>query len=156
MKSKIAFRLSRVLITLLIITSSSSIFAQHENFQKKREEINSEKIAYITKELNLTPQEAQLFWPVYNEYQSKMEEEMKAMRDDKKSIDYDKISDKEASALADQQIIQMQKMLDVKKAYHAKFKEVLPPKKLLKLYDAEKGFRKQLLKQIHQNKKGGE
>jgi len=85
-----------------------------------------------------------------------MEEEMKAMRDDKKSIDYDKISDKEASALADQQIIQMQKMLDVKKAYHAKFKEVLPPKKLLKLYDAEKGFRKQLLKQIHQNKKGGE
>ena len=156
MKSKIVFRLSSVLIAFLVIMSVNNVFAQHENFQKKRQEINSEKIAYITKELNLTPQEAQVFWPVYNEYQSKMEAEMKAFRDEKKSIDYDKISDKEASALADQQIIQMQKMLDVKKAYHAKFKEVLPPKKLLKLYDAEKGFRRQLLKQIHQNKKGGE
>ena len=156
MKSKIVFRLSSVLIAFLVIMSVNNVFAQHENFQKKRQEINSEKIAYITKELNLTPQEAQVFWPVYNEYQSKMEEEMKAFRDEKKSIDYDKISDKEASALADQQIIQMQKMLDVKKTYHAKFKEVMPPKKLLKLYDAEKGFRKQLLKQIHQNKKGGE
>ena len=145
-------------MTLLIITISSSIFAQHEheNFQKKREEINVEKIAFITKELNLSSQEAQIFWPVYNEYQSKIEEEMKAMRSDKKSIDYDKISDKEAVALADQQIIHLQKMLDIKKMYHVKFKEVLPPRKLLKLYDAEQDFRKHLLKEVRQNRRNEE
>jgi len=159
MKSKIAFRFSRALITLFMITSGNSIFAQHEDFQKKKQEIDAEKIAHITIKLNLTPEEAQVFWPVYNEYKNQMEGEMKAWRGEKGTIDYEKISDKDASSLADKQIIHMQKMLEIKKNYYAKFKQVLPPKKLLKFYDAEHGQGRHHQKQIHPfnpNRKVGE
>jgi hypothetical protein len=50
--------------------------------------------------------------------------------------------------MADDQIIQAQKILDLRKKYHIEFKKVLPPKKLLKLYQAEKDFKKFLLKEI--------
>ena len=49
---------------------------QHEASQKKfptRDEIQSQKIAFFTQELDLTPQEAQAFWPVYNENWKKSE-----------------------------------------------------------------------------------
>ena len=40
------------------------------------------KIAYLTKKLNLSPQEAQQFWPIYNKYQ----QEIKSARSDVKTI----------------------------------------------------------------------
>jgi hypothetical protein len=38
------------------------------NMQDKREHIESLKISFITQKLNLTREEAQRFWPIYNEY----------------------------------------------------------------------------------------
>ena len=62
------------------------------------------------------------------------------------------ISDKEALEMADGQIIQAQQILDLRKKYHIEFKKVLPPKKLLKLYQAEKEFKKFLLKEIKERR----
>jgi len=44
--------------------------------------------------------------------------------------------------------------LDLDKKYHAKFKEVLPVKKVAKLYRAEEKWKRVLLNKI-KNKKGG-
>ena len=68
-----------ILIALLL---SSTLFAQGTGRKMKREKrqekmesrIESQKIAFITQKLDLTPTEAQLFWPIYNEYQTKMKE----------------------------------------------------------------------------------
>ena len=62
MKTKILASLTMVLAV------ASSLFAQPE---KKKEDIKAMKIGFITNELNLTPDEAQKFWPVYNEFQKK-------------------------------------------------------------------------------------
>jgi hypothetical protein len=64
-------------IIAIIALSFGTAFGQDSQQESKRrgnewmEKVKSEKIAYFTSELGLTSQEAQAFWPVYNEYQEK-------------------------------------------------------------------------------------
>ncbi len=145
------------LAILLIVTSFSiSSFAQGGQRKKiLKDKIEAQKIAYITNELSLTATEAQQFWPIYNEFSDKNEEVVKAFRksnNEDKAVNPETISDKEAMEMADDQIIQAQKVLEVRKKYHIEFKKVLPPKKLLKLYQAERDFKKYLLKEIKERR----
>lgn len=58
-----------------IFTTLCLMFALHftSNAQQGNfEAIESEKIAYITKELRLSPSEAQRFFPLYNKYNEQM------------------------------------------------------------------------------------
>ena len=50
------------------------------NYHQKRERIESMKIGFITDKLSLSTEEAQKFWPVYNEYQAKQEKIRKGWR----------------------------------------------------------------------------
>ena len=59
MKTRIA------LIITLALNCAVYISGQNPNMDR----INAYRIAFLTRRLNLTPQEAQKFWPVYNEYQ---------------------------------------------------------------------------------------
>jgi hypothetical protein len=143
---------------ILFLIVSTTVLAQPERgMQHRKGQIEAQKIAYITKELSLSPQEAQAFWPVYNEFDAKRRELRQtfgksALLEDK---NIDELSDKEAAELADGQLIQSQKLLDLRKEYHSKFKSVLPIKKVLKLYESERGFQKELLGQIRGNRGKG-
>src|SRR3546814_14932243 len=55
------------LIALALLFPVTLAVAQ-ESRAERFERIEAEKIAFITKELNLTPAEAQKFFPVYNQY----------------------------------------------------------------------------------------
>ena len=124
--------------------------------QAKREDIDAMKIAYITKELSLTPEEAQQFWPVYNQYNDKIQElrkkRMDAYKDTKDNMD--KLSDKEVEAVIDNDLVIRQKELDLRKEYEVKFKAILPIKKVAKLYAAEEQFKRVLLDKL-KDKPGG-
>lgn len=130
---------------------------KHADQQKQRGEqhkdIEAQRIAFITHKLNLTPEEAKAFWPVYNEYDAKRHELKKSFKngDDFDKQDIDKLTETEASQILDNQIIQAQKFLDLRKEYHAKFKSVMPAVKVLKLYDAEREFQKVLMDKIRQH-----
>ncbi|MBP6978810.1 MAG: hypothetical protein PHD61_04510 [Bacteroidales bacterium] len=119
----------------------------------KRDVVKAHKIAFLTDRLSLTPEEAQRFWPVYNEYQDKKEIVQKEMFKgmDLRDMDIDVLTDEEATEIADNQIIKAQKLLDVQKEYHIKFKEVLPIQKVLKLYQAEKDFQHELLRKMRED-----
>jgi CRISPR/Cas system CSM-associated protein Csm2 small subunit len=120
---------------------------QHKN-------VEAQRIAFITKELNLTPDEAKVFWPVYNEYDAKRHDLKKSFKEtgDFHDKDIDKLTEREANQILDNQIIEAQKFLDLRKEYHSKFKTVLPAVKVLKLYDAEREFQKILIDKIRQHK----
>ena len=107
------------------------------NKQERKKMIESQKMDFITKKMDLTPIESQKFWPYYNEYKAKKDSLMGLFHKEcmcgKK--DFSQLSDKQAEKLADMQIIHAQQMLDLRKEYHQKFKSVLPAKKVLKLYN---------------------
>ena len=116
--------------------------------------MEAQKIAFITQEVSLTPDEAKVFWPVYNEYEAKRQEMRKAFKnsDNFRKDEIDKLTEKEASQILDNQLVEAQKFVDLRKEYHTKFTSVLPAVKVLKLYDAEREFQKMLIDKIRQHK----
>jgi hypothetical protein len=123
----------------------------------KKEKVEAMRIAFITQKLDLSPEEAQKFWPVYNEFQKKREELQKKHRQENKSAkdNIDSLSDKQVEALVDGEMVFRQKNLDLEKEYHSKFKSVLPIKKVARLYKAEEQFTRRLLEEISGKGKDG-
>ena len=103
------------------------------------EKMKAHKIAYITQKLNLTSEEAQVFWPVHNELENKLHELREANRPDKKK-DPEAMTDAEVEEMVMQRFEFKQKELNLEKEYHEKYKQVLPTKKVAALYKAEQSF----------------
>lgn len=140
-------------IFIIAILISEFIFAQGPPVPEgRRENVEAVKIAYITRELNLTPQEAQIFWPVYNQFQNEMDALRKDKRDDKREMKkgLEQRTEPEIAKMVDEVIINEQRELDVKKKYHAEFKKVLPIRKVAQLYRAEQEFKREVLKRMRE------
>lgn len=121
-----------------------------QNHNNRRERIKTQKIAFITSKLQLTPEEAQQFWPVYNEFDNKIENLNKEKNKELRSFiqNKDNISDSESAKVADDFIQYGIKLANLKQEYHLKFKKIFPAKKVVSLYMAEGQFKQYLIKQI--------
>ena len=146
------------LLLLVFLLNMLTGNAQNRKFGNgsQRERIDAQKVAFITDQLQLTPEEAQKFWPVYNQFNAQKED---LSRDFMKGIskfrkNEDTMTDKDAIELSDSYIRHAQKMVDLQKDCHLKLKEVLPPKKLLKLYNVEREFQRLLLQRLGERKMG--
>ncbi len=131
------------------------ISASHaQNFEAHKEKIEAEKVAFLTKKINLTVEEAQLFWPVYNEMQEQRNEVHKEKHEliHKLKNDFDNLEDDELEEIADRFIEIELLEANLKKKYHEKFKKILPIQKLIKYYHAERQFKKYLMEQIRKDK----
>lgn len=84
--------------------------------------IQAMEMAFITKELNLSPEEAQKFWPVFNQYRN----ELKGMANERKTGD---------------QLEKQQKMLDIRKKYREDFTKVMSHDRANKVFGAEEEFK---------------
>ena len=119
--------------------------------------MRAEKIAFLTLEVGLTPEEAQAFWPVYNQVETEKDEAMFAMirahKEMSKAIE-EKKSEKEVSALLDTYLEAQKKLNDIENGIAARYKAVLPVEKVAKLYAAEEKFRRQQIRKLHHGGEG--
>ena len=130
---------------IVCLTLNLSLFAQDR--RERYEQIEAIKVAFITKKLDLTTEEAQKFWPVYNNYQKELMELMKKRREDRQKTDIAP-NDKINADLAYET-----KMLDLKKKYKKLYSKAIPSEKILLLYQAEREFREHLIKQLNHRRK---
>jgi hypothetical protein len=110
----------------------------------KKEKIEALRVAFITEQLDLTTDESQKFWPLYNEYQDKL----KAARREFKALPTSFANDKEAQEYLDAELLFKQRELSLYKEYFDKFKKILPVKKVAQLRKAEEDFKKELVRQL--------
>jgi len=134
-----------LLIMLIPLFAAFSQEDRKADYEKKREEMKAQKVSFITEKLSLTPEEAQKFWPLYNEMQVKkqqIQKEVWQLRKEKKegNMNYEKWNETNINAGL--------KEAELAKEYHEKFKQILSAEKIHKLYQAEKDFQKQLLEKI--------
>lgn len=144
-----------ILTIILVLNSIEFAKAQEELDPSKRERLEALKVAYLTQELELTPEEAQRFWPLHNEMTRKIRgirKEQRGTRMEAKD-NFESMNDIELSDAINKEFELEQKELDLKKEYTVKFKKILPLKKVAKLYIAEKGFRRELLKGARERRK---
>lgn len=146
------------ILSLFIVLISFGAIAQDGPFiRKKREQIKSLKVAFITSELSLTPEESAKFWPLYNAYEDKQQEirkeKLKGYLNRMDEDSFEKLSDKEASAILTQMESSEDELYQAKKKFVASLKGVISPIKILKLKKAEENFNRKLLQQ-YRDKKG--
>ena len=122
---------------------------------ESQEKFRSMKIAYFTEELDLTSEEAEKFWPVYNEYDKKKSAQHRERRKSFRNFasETETISDEQAVEMIEQYIESQKKDLQQEIEFYSKIKEVLPPKKIMKLYITELQFREHILKQLRGEKR---
>ncbi|MCF8238105.1 MAG: Spy/CpxP family protein refolding chaperone [Saprospiraceae bacterium] len=120
-----------------------------EKNPKMEKRIESMRIAFITKELNLTPSESQAFWPVFNE----MKDREKALREQMKpDKPVEELTEQEANTVLDQQMNLMDKEVTLRREYTERFRKILPATKVLKLQHAEGEFRRQLVNEVKERR----
>ena len=133
-------------------------FGQDKELElSKREQLEALKIAHITEKLALTPDEAQTFWPVYNELEAKMKAVRKERRKNRKDTkaNHDSMSDKELMAAVEAELDFEQQELNLKRQYNQKFSKILPIKKVVLLHEAQEGFKRRLLKGAKEHRRDG-
>ena len=140
-----------ILFFLLLVTSVS--FGQHKPDWEK---IKSLKIAFLTEKLALTTQEAQEFWPVYNDYDQKREKlrEKERTQIRGKIRDAEQLSEKDARALLNQYLNFELEEEKLDEEFLKEVSQVISAKKTLLLLRSEEDFKRQLIKQYRENKGG--
>jgi hypothetical protein len=136
-------------ITLFLF--SLNCLAQGGKMLQKREQIKAVKIAFLTTELNLSPSEAEKFWPVFNAFDDKQFElRHQKIKNSLKNTDdevADKISEKEAIIMLAQMEETEEQLHQLRKKFIGSLKGILPAIKILKLKKAEENFNRKLLQQ---------
>lgn len=110
------------LLSILFLICTLPLFAQ-EGPDQDGSRIEALKIAYLTKKLNLSPEEAQRFWPVYNNYAN----ELRQARAEKRKNQSSEIETEE-------------KVLAIRKKYNEEFGKALSPEKVNNFFKSEKDF----------------
>jgi hypothetical protein len=137
------------LIPYLFLLLSVTIYGQNERLKEKKDQIKAMKVAFLTSELNLTPDEAEKFWPVYNTYDDKQFElrhqKMKTCAKKLNEDSLDNMSDKEALAFLNQIESTDEELYSIRKKFNSAVRNILPPTKILKLRKSELDFDRKLL-----------
>lgn len=150
--------ISFILLLLTLTTYAQQGNRLKERFNQKKEQIKSLKVAFITNELSLTPEESAKFWPLYNAFEDKQHDirkvKLKNLIDKTDDSSIDKLSEKEASSILSQLENTDEELFLLKKKFIASLKGVLPSVKILKLKKAEEDFSRKLLQQYRDKKVG--
>jgi hypothetical protein len=140
--------MKKIIILSFSILWAVSAFAQ-QNRDRVKDRVQAQRIAFITQRLNLTSEEAQQFWPIYNEYAGKLQQIRANSKPDKP---IDDLSDADAEKLILSELDKESRELDLRKEYFSKLKKAISPRKIAKLYKAERDFRSELVKQLQDMK----
>ena len=153
---KTTFKTTVYCLMLAVMTSLLAVpaFAQQgeqpprpDSRTERFERIHAMKIAYITRELKLSPEEAEKFWPLYNEFEDRRNEIINGIMKGSphEKPDFDAMSDEEVNEMIQLKFKEERAMVELQEEYYKKYKEILPVKKIARYYEAEKRFRSRLL-----------
>jgi lipopolysaccharide export LptBFGC system permease protein LptF len=122
-------------LAVALILGAFSYAQEQQPDPKAEEKIQAMEVGYISQKLKLTTDEAQKFWPIYNDYKKDISQVIKTYR---QNPDAD-ILDRD------------QKIIDVRKKYRDRFVGVIGPTRVRTFFQAEGDFRKALMNRLKNN-----
>lgn len=125
-----------VVICFVVFAGIGVVKGQEDRFKQ----IEAAKIAYITKELELSPNEAERFFPIYNQYQR----EMRFLLNRKRQKDNHK-----GEIETDAEIVEL------KKRYREQFVPVINKQRASRFFEVEREFREELMKVMKHRRGNG-
>lgn len=119
---------------LFLVLGSSIAQTQESRFQQ----IEAAKVAYITKQLQLSPAEAQKFFPIYNQYRNEIRQISYEKRGKNTNFKRGQVNELEFDS----------QILACKKKYRERFATVIPAAKASRFFEVEREFRETLFKEL--------
>lgn len=105
-----------------------------QRMAEQKNRLQALSAAYLTKAIQLTPEEAEKFWPVYHKYTAEVRKT--AIDSTKKDV-----------------LEKQQEVLNIRKKYQKDFQKILSPERTQKLYKAEMEFRNMVRKELYNRRK---
>jgi len=141
------------LIILLILLVPFYTNAQEKRFAK----IQALKTAHITEALELSPEQAEKFWPIFNAFDEKMHEYRSTERFqviEKVKNEGSTLTESEANALIDLQLKLYNDQAENRIQLINELRNVITPQQIIKLKVAEETFRRKILDHYRKRNKG--
>ncbi|MBK9276294.1 MAG: hypothetical protein IPM49_17385 [Flavobacteriales bacterium] len=118
---------------------------------ERLQEVKAQRSAYLTQKMDLSPEESQRFWPVYNQYDKELETLRRERREGHRALRTDAdLTDAEAAGHIDRELASQQKELDLRKRYSGEFIKLIGARKTLELHRAERDFNRELLRRMRE------
>ena len=136
----------------LILTITGLLFYASLSFAQTNDEAKNKilaaRIALITERLNLTPAQAEKFWPVYKQYLNQKNELKNQFKTRRGTIDPKNATEEEARKVLELELELKQKVLALEKDFSGRLLNVISSKQLVSLKQAEQEFRKRIMEMI--------
>lgn len=136
--------MKRLFFIILIFSVLPALAQSQDNMADRIKALRAE---VYTRVLNLSSEEAEKFWPIFNEYADNKENLQKQL---KAEGDLDGMNDQEVEEYVKKYFEIRQKEFDLEKDLVQKLRKVLPIRKIAKLPAAEREFRESLLKRLQE------
>lgn len=133
------------LLLILVIAFTTAQLSAHERGKFDPNKFEAELEQFIVTEAALTPYEASVFFPIYKEMQGKRRVLFNKIRRFRHVDTRDNKACLEAIKSRDEADLQIKKL---QQQYHAKFCEILPAGKVLRIIRAEERFHRQAFRRV--------
>ena len=143
--------MKNIILTIAALVCFSAAAGANTGWENEwKERFMSEKIAFLTMEMNITPAEAQAFWPIYNEIEQKKDaalvQVIKTYKDLNAAIEAN--NQKEIDKCLTAYIQAQETLREIESSAADQYKTVLPVEKVAKLYVGEEKFRRQNIRKL--------
>lgn len=153
---KTVYKMKRVILIILMVSGSMfTVFGQDQADMVDagaRSKLEAARIAMITERLNLTPEQAEKFWPIYNQYaqerRSLQQEALKA----RQGWDMNNLTEEQSQQLVQIQMKFKQDKVNLESKYANMLTQVISAKQLVALRKAEDDFRAMILRRLEQRR----
>ncbi len=126
--------------------------AAQEDAAAKQDKIKALELLYISRELDLTSEEAEKFWPVYKKYSKEVNELLAERKRKAKELKGQPRTDAVAEEALDKELGYERRMLEIKTRYKQEFMKILPARKVGNIYRSEREFRAMMIRQLKERK----
>lgn len=141
-------KIAHIILFAVALLFSVPMLQAQESKQARFERIEAEKVAYITKELQLTAKEAQGFFPIYNEYRKELNNVVQVrMRENGKPG--------QRPSRMDELAIETE-LLAIKKKYRSQFSTIVGSARASRFFEVEREFREKLVLELRRRGGGQE
>lgn len=125
-----------------------------QNQNPNRERLDAYRIAFFTQRMGLTSKEAEKFWPVYNDFQERRNKILSERAEMTRLFNQNaaSMSDRELSELGDKYISLETVETELNLQFYQNMKEILPPAKIFRYYQAENQYKLLLLKELQERR----
>jgi hypothetical protein len=110
-------------------------------------QLENAKIAFITNRVSLNQEQAQKFWPLYNEFSARRRELNRNGRLLRRDAT-DGMTDQQIRDNFNQAFAMRQQELNLEKEYFDKFQKAISLRQVAQLFQAERDFTKEVIKRV--------